>query len=66
MYSTEGGIKMEELRRRELFEVPFDKMFDIEGNQEELCHATGMEIQDECGEWWNEYVDRNGNFHYGR
>lgn len=56
---------MKEIKYRELFEVPFDKVFDVDGNQE-MCHATGMEIQDERGEWWNEYVDSNGNFHYGR
>ena len=56
---------MKELKYRELFEVPFDKVFDVEGNQE-MCHATGMEIQDERGNWWNEYVDSNGDLHYGR
>lgn len=56
---------MKEIKYRELFEVPFDKVFDVDGNQE-MCHATGMEIQDSHGEWWNEYVDSNGDLHYGR
>jgi len=54
-----------ELKYRELDYMPFDKVFDVNEN-EELCHATGMEIQDEHGEWWNEYTDSCGNFHYGR
>lgn len=49
---------------RELEEMPFDKAFDVDGNSE-LCHATGMEVQIN-GEWWNEYIDSNGEFHYGR
>ena len=56
---------MKEIKYRELFEVPFDKVFETE-NGTEMCHATGMEIQDEHGEWWNEYVDSNGDLHYGR
>lgn len=50
---------------RELEHMPFDKVFVVDGN-EELCHATGIEIQDESGEWWNEYQDSNGEYHYGR
>ena len=44
--------------RRELEETPFDMRFN------ELCHATGYEaLIDGC--WWNEYIDTEGNFHYG-
>lgn len=56
---------MSELKYRQLQQMPFDKAFEVDG-REELCHATGMEIQDEHGEWWNEYTDSTGNFHYGR
>ena len=30
-----------------------------------MCHATGDEVV-WSGEWWNEYVDSSGVFHYGR
>lgn len=51
------------LERRELDEIPFDKRFD-----NELCHATGYEVRLawDTDNWWNEYVDRDGNLHYGR
>ena len=50
--------------RRHLEEMPFDKCFDVDGNSE-LCHATGYEVFD--GEdWWDEFVDSNGDFQYGR
>lgn len=50
--------------RRHLEEMPFDKRFDVNGNSE-LCHATGYEVFD--GEdWWDEFVDSNGDFQYGR
>lgn len=50
--------------RRELEEMPFDKRFDVDGNSE-LCHATGYEVFD-GEEWWDEFVDSNGDFQYGR
>ena len=43
--------------------MPFDHAFEVNGN-EELCHATGREMFI-SGIWWNEYVDSNGNLHYG-
>ena len=47
-----------------LEKMPFDKRFDVDGNSE-LCHATGYEVFD--GEdWWDEFMDSNGNFQYGR
>lgn len=49
---------------RTLETMPFDKVFDVNGN-EELCHATGVEVLIN-GEWWNEYVDSNEDYHYGR
>lgn len=50
--------------RRRLEEMPFDKRFDVDENSE-LCHATGYDVFD--GEdWWNEFVDSNRDFQYGR
>lgn len=40
--------------------MPMDKEFGGE-----LCHATGYEYYD-GKEWWNEYIDADGNLHYGR
>lgn len=50
---------------RILSTMPFDKSFELIDGTEELCHATGVEIKID-GEWWNEYVDSYGQFHYGR
>lgn len=51
------------MERRELREMPFDKVFQTENGQES-CHATGYEVWD--GEiWWNEYEDSQNNLHYG-
>ena len=53
-----------EKSRRCLEKMPFDKRFDVDGNSK-LCHATGYEVFD--GEdWWDEFMDSNGNFQYGR
>lgn len=49
---------------RDLDTMPFDRAFDVNGN-EELCHATGVEVFIN-GEWWNEYIDSNEDYHYGR
>ena len=51
---------------RDLDNMPFDKRFD-----DELCHATGRECcltekVNDPSEWWNEYKDQDGNYHYGR
>ena len=43
--------------------MPFDHTFEVNG-REELCHATGMEMFID-GTWWNEYMDSNGDLHYG-
>lgn len=51
-------------KERKLEEMPFDKAFDVNGSAE-LCHATGLEVFLE-GEWWNEYIDSEGDLHYGR
>lgn len=48
-----------EIRER-LETMPFDARFNGE-----LCHATGDEVF-RNGEWWNEYMDRDGELHYGR
>ena len=59
---------MKEFRRR-LENMPFDKAFEIDGNVE-LCHATGDEVclgdPDNPSDWWNEYIDSNGELQYGR
>ena len=47
-----------------LAEMPFDKSFSTD-NGEELCHATGYAYFD-GNDWWYEYVDSTGYFHYGR
>ena len=50
---------------RSLESMPFDKAFVTDNGTEELCHATGYEVFID-GEWWNEYLDGYGNYHYGR
>ena len=56
---------MNEIERRELETMPFDKRFDTP-NGEELCHATGDEVLfDDDLVWWNEYIDSEGNLYYG-
>ena len=57
-------------KRRELERMPFAKTFQVNGN-DELCNPTGFEVifegyDDDAQNWWNEYQDRNGEFHYGR
>ena len=48
----------------ELSEMPFDKVFYVNGN-EELCHATGRAVQFENDTvWYKEYVDSEGEYHY--
>ena len=52
------------MEERELGIMPYDKSFN-----NTLCHATGVEVHfdgDEPWDWWNEYIDDDGNFHYGR
>lgn len=60
---------MSKIMRRQLGEMPFDKVFFTEKG-EELCRATGYEICDgdpeNLADWWNEYQDADGNYHYGR
>ena len=62
-HTLQEEIKME--NKRELDVMQPDKVFGVDGN-EELCHCTGYEVQDEDGWWWNEYKDRNDDLHYGR
>lgn len=52
------------MEKRELETMPFDKVFETE-NGTEMCHATGFEVYIN-DEWWNEYIDSTGEFHYGR
>lgn len=51
--------------RLELDSMPCDRAFWTSEDTCEVCHATGYE-ESRGGEWWNEYVDRDGNFHHGR
>ena len=50
--------------RMELEEMPFDKVF-LTDDGPESCHATGEAVF-YYEQWWNEYVDSHGGFHYGR
>ena len=55
------------IAERELEVMPMDKMFYIGNGRRELCHATGKEVQFEGDDtWWNEYVDSDGDYWYGR
>ncbi len=54
------------IKRVKLEEMPYDKAFVVEGGNEQLCHSTGYEVLLADGDWWNEYVDLNGNLYYGR
>lgn len=57
---------MEEIRK-ELKEMPSDHGFWLEDGNYSLCHATGYQVIFEGeDEYWNEYIDSFGNFHYGR
>jgi len=51
----------------ELEEMPYDMTFEVDGNREQ-CHATGRAVafEDWPDEFWLEFVDRNGELHYGR
>lgn len=57
------------MKIRELDSMPFDKAFEMPNGGEELCHATGIEVNfdgDPKDLWWNEYEDSEGNLRYGR
>lgn len=43
--------------------MPWDKAFDGQ-----LCHATGYEfcMANLPEDWWNEYIDGNGEYYYRR
>lgn len=66
------GYIMTIIRERELETMPFDKAFEVAEGRQELCHATGKEVcfadgnPDDPADWWIEYQDRDGNYHYGR
>ena len=51
--------------RRHLSKMPFDKMFDLGKGFTGWCHATGDEVYFPGLGWWTEYVDQEGNLHYG-
>ena len=46
--------------RRMLQELPEDKLIDTE-----FCPATGDEVFID-GKWWNEYINNNNEYFYGR
>lgn len=50
--------------RHELDRMPFDRMFST-SHGDELCHATGWEVFHN-GEWWDEFIDFDGEIHLGR
>lgn len=55
------------MKKQRLQSMPFDKVFITESGNEELCHATGYEVQfPGSDDWWNEYIDSAGELHYGR
>lgn len=56
---------VEDGTRRDLDIMPCDHGFYTDENNNELCHATGMEVSFD-GQWWNEYIDFTGCYHYGR
>lgn len=56
---------IEDGTRRELDSMPCDHRFWVSEDVEESCHATGYEVVFD-DEWWNEYIDSEGDFHYGR
>ena len=60
-------MEKEIIERRTLDKQPFDHVFYI-GKRQELCHSTGDEVRFSTypDEWWNEYIDSDGNLHYGR
>ena len=51
---------MKIIERIELEEMPYDHEFD--GH---LCHATGDRVLFEDGNWWNEYINEEGEYEYG-
>ena len=61
----EGRQETTMTKAKQLDYMPFDMSFVMPDGNEELCHATGTEVLID-GEWWNEYVDQDGNLHYGR
>lgn len=60
------------MKERKLETMPFDKVFEVAEGRQELCHATGIEVcftggnPDNLADWWIEYKDRDGDYHYGR
>ena len=56
------------MEKRKLEQIPFAMAFATKNGNMELCNATGYEVQFESlpGDWWNEYVDSDGEYHYGR
>lgn len=46
----------------------FQKVFTTANGNEELCNATGRELQEgpDISDHWYEYEDSNGDLHYGR
>jgi hypothetical protein len=63
--------KEKKMKKQLLDAMPFDKVFYVDGN-EEFCHATGYEVYfgedgtNDPADWWNEYIDSNGDYQYGR
>lgn len=58
---------------RQLDHMPCDMKFEVKGDDGiyhlERCRATGKEVNfgdGVFGGWWNEYIDSNGEYQYGR
>lgn len=51
--------------KRELDNIPCDHGFWVNEDTYQICHSTGYEVS-WAGEWWNEYIDSTGCYHYGR
>lgn len=50
--------------KRELENMPYDRHFSTEIGTMSV-HATGYEVLID-GEWWDEYLDPFGEYHYAR
>ena len=45
--------------------MTYDHTFYTEEGKQELCHHTGKEVLMDDGIWWYEFIDSNGDLHYG-
>ena len=61
---------MKKIERRQLENMPFDRMFELASGQQTLAHCTGYEVcfgdPSNLADWWNEYQTPEGEICYGR